>query len=143
MDRAISVKDLGWGNMSTDGRGVGGMALRQRILADKRSLHDKTKSPQPLGGRAQARLAFGVRRRRKGGHSQLVVQNAGEVVRESLIMAITASQTLNSSQRSRGPLQQWLLVEAKPNQRELAGLIKAGTVARPATSVATASLVVA
>ena len=73
----------------------------------------------------------------------MVVQNAGEAVRESLLMGITAPQTLNSSQRSRGPLKQWLQVEAKPNQRELVGLIKAVTVARPATSVAAASLVVA
>ena len=40
-------------------------------------------------------------------------------------------------------MKQWLQVEAKPNQRELVGLIKAVTVARPATSVAAASLVVA
>ena len=142
-ERALALNFPGWNAMTTDQKLVNGQTLRQRIIADKRLHKGAENGPTRLGANYWRGLREAYGDAGVSGDCHLVVQNPRDQVRDSLVEAITGATTGNCVSRSKAPLKQWLLVESRPNQRELVGLMKATTASRPSTSPTAAALVVA
>ena len=70
------------------------------------------------------------------------MNNPSEEVRASLLEAVRRANCTYSTNRSSGPLKQWLTTEAAPNQKEMCGLLRCVLDQRPSVSMTHASVVI-
>ena len=73
---------------------------------------------------------------------RLRVNNPSEEVRASVLEAVRRANCTYSTNRSSGPLKQWLTTEAAPNQKEMCGLLRCVLDQRPSVSMTHASVVI-
>ena len=139
VERVLSSSFAGWTNMATDVKLHEGKTLRDQLTT---AIREKKGN--------QGRLSATFVRELKDQYGsdvdvvskRLRVNNPSEEVRASLLEAVRRASCTYSTNRSSGPLKQWLATEAAPNQKEMCGLLRCVLDQRPSVSMTHASVVI-